>query len=873
MVNATSTATIVQASGVQNTAIQKQFGGPTNAGTLVQRDVPDSTGHVISFDEAEDSGAVVQFGGTAQLGHVLQQSPELSSEQQFVVFFPELTRGLTFFSVLGTSASVEDFFDRSPFFFTPSETDPNTLRDISEAQQFMVFSSATIFGEESIRNTPSFTTLISIKGTEIDPLLDLSSNIISNGSFEAGLTSWVTSTGVPADIIEVRKDQPTDVGFDDFNPVVPTDGDDMLYLHKETAVGVITLLQTARFTQLSSDQLRNFQINLAPDGLDSLMPFVAQLLFRFRDTTVHSLRYRRTPAFLPTIPEELEFVDSTVTFELEQKVFNEVVQNVQEDTSFATFNFDEVQLWLLADATISGVNMLVDGISLTVDAPGDHLLPTDSFAHINTAHPTASGFPFTISGSDDIIQTDEFGPFFDETSPASGTSFNDPSTQVQFHIKDDGSALDQGTINIFIDGLQVISAGSTVTGTTWPIASKTVLTPNNIEYIFTRGEPFPQQGVVVVSGSMADFATPANLSNDSYSFEILGSGTLAGTISGSPDADAPVITAVDPAPGATQISPDTAIIWTTTDNAAGVDPSTIKLFLNGGLVVEGAIATAGDLSRVANANLGFNDTYTPDEPFEFGTTVSGLIEAKDNVGNTATLPYEFTITPDDTLAITNFFLSENESTLLTSGTTLTVCVEDFTHGVNVSGTFLTINGETPTGLITSTSGVPSSGTGPAKVEFSVLMEPLVTFREDLVVFVHGENNFPGAFPVIEEEVFVLRPGYDVVWPNKTEDAEGGPEDIFPFVTNIQVLADIKNFAKNFAQSTEFFRFLTENQQTANLGASIEANIKVADLSATLTSLNPYFVYGKTMTLEIEADDLEGNQLRFTHTFTIESKPT
>jgi hypothetical protein len=57
-----------------------------------------------------------------------------------------------------------------------------------------------------------------------------------------------------------------------------------------------------------------------------------------------------------------------------------------------------------------------------------------------------------------------------------------------------------------------------------------------------------------------------------------------------------------------------------------------------------------------------------------------------------------------------------------------------------------------------------------------------------------------------------------------------------------------------------------------LGAVIVSNIEVADLPATLTSLNPFFEYGKTMVLEIEADDLVGNKLQLTHTFVIEPKP-
>ena len=136
----------------------------------------------------------------------------------------------------------------------------------------------------------------------------------------------------------------------------------------------------------------------------------------------------------------------------------------------------------------------------------------------------------------------------------------------------------------------------------------------------------------------------------------------------------------------------------------------------------------------------------------------------------------------------------------------------------------------------------------------------------------AENNFPGPFPVIKEQRFVLRPGYDVSWPNRSTDTSFGAETVFPFITNIPVLAGIKNFERNFNDAGLFYRFLTENQPTADLGAVLVSNVKTADLPASLNSLNTIFEYGKTIVLEVEVTDNEGNQLRFTHTFTIEDKP-
>jgi len=225
------------------------------------------------------------------------------------------------------------------------------------------------------------------------------------------------------------------------------------------------------------------------------------------------------------------------------------------------------------------------------------------------------------------------------------------------------------------------------------------------------------------------------------------------------------------------------------------------------------------------------------------------------------LDYEFTIAPTDSLQITNFFLTDGESTLLTSGTAIEVDIIDTEFGVNVSGTFLNINGVVPAGISTE---VITSG-----IRFSIPAEPLIDYREDLEVFVHAENLFPGDFPQIEEETFRLLPGYDVTWANRILDDY---EVVFPYITRIQVLADIKNFAKNFNASSEFFDFLTENQASSNMGALLISNIKTADMPAALTVLNTFYEYGKTIVLEIEVDDLDGNQLRFIHTYTIEPRP-
>jgi len=685
----------VQSSGTESFTVETQSGKPSititqfqttsgeNSTTLFQSNLIVIEGTTfLRYEGASSSTTTINpdFRETIESTTVIV--PTLSGQLAGQVTSSAFLQG-----VVGTSGSIEKFFDTSPFLFTDHETDPNTERDISELEPFMIFSSATITTVEFTRRIPTSTTILI--------------------------------------------------------PTVSAAGDDFL---------------------------------------------------------------------------------------------------TNKTTSFASFYSGPPSL----DQVIGG-----DGIIL------------DESGTVTGTTTTLEG-PVTFSGAVDIAQSDEVAPFFDETQPVSGTRFNDPTDLgVEFHIKDNGiDGLDTSTMNVWIDGLQVIDSSALAPATaTWPTGFRTVLGPNDYQFSFIRGFPFDQQATVVVSGELGDVA--GNTIDTEYNFTMLGSGTLGATITGSPDGDAPVITPINPVDLQVSVSPDTDLIWTLVDIAAGVDPAGTRLLINGVVRLENDVAIDGSFSRTGNSQDGFTYTFNPDEQFEFASTVTGTIEATDlaTSPNTDSLDYEFTIAPTDSLQITNFFLSDGESTLLTSGTAIEVDITDTLYGVNVSGTFLTINGTTPAGISTS---VITSG-----IRFSIPAEPIIDYREDLEVFVHAENLFPGDFPQIEEETFRLLPGYDVTWANRILDDY---EVVFPYITRIEVLADIKNFAKNFNASNEFFDFLTENQASSNMGALLISNIKVADMPAVLTVLNTFYEYGKTIVLEIEVDDLDGNQLRFIHTYTIEPRP-
>lgn len=797
-----------------------------------------------------------------------------SDEAVFLLFDADFSRAINLLGVIGTSGTVEKFYDRGEFFFGSHETDPNTLRDLSEAQQFLIFTQTNIRSIDNFKNTIGGAALISSKGDEVSSISLQPTDIVSNGGFETGsLSNWQIVQSETTDSAAVVGSIPAIDGFLTILP--PNSGNHLLFTR---AIGnpprdSLVLKQDRKlFTEFDASILNQFSFASARGSFGTSMVAV-----RFLNNSNTSFVIHYVLSTVPVqIPDEILDFDKRINLNTSQGQWSLSLRNIFEDMSRPAFSFDEVEIWIVTNtpSDSSDVSTGWDDFSLTLNVTNLDLLKTSSFANLFTGHPTASGFPFTISGSDNINQPDESPPFFDETFPVSGTSFNPPDSVITFHVKDAGTALDVGSIDVWVqvnnnELNKVVTAGSPEVSATYPVITRTDITSRDIRYDITRSGQFPQQAIVLVSGTFADFASPSNGQTQFYDFKLLGSGSLNAEIIGLPDATSPTIIPNGPVNFDTQVSPNTSVSWATTDNASGVDPSTLVLTLNGKIVIANDLAKGGTFSRIPNAQLGFDYEFIPSLPFDFGQTVTGTVTVSDFATNTGTLTYTWDTTPDDTLDIVNFFLNSGQSTLLTSGTLASVEVIDFTHGVNASGTFLTVNDVVPSGLITVLSG-----SLPDRLIFEFEVEPLVNFRQDLNIFVHAENLFPGDFPVIREEHYVLRPGYKVDWPNRNLDsALPGPETEFPFITNIQVLTEAKNFAKSFNTGAEFYRFLTKNLSRKDLGASIESNVKVADLSAFLNVKNPFFEYGKTMTLEVEVSDLEGNIFSFTHVFTIEEDPT
>ena len=287
---------LVQSSGIQSNTTFAQFGGAAGGTTSLSIEGFDAITHLVTPGPFSNNNIVSQFEGAEQVGNLIVSSGiEVGSAIQLAIYFPDFSRGVNLFGVIGTEQTVARFFDRSPFFFSPHETDPNTLRDISEAQQFLIFSQVNINSYDNFRSTSSPTQIIAVKGEAADSLI-FPTNLVSNGSFENSFTNWTTSSGHVSDVRQVRTDQPTGVGFNDGSPISPPDGSHWAYVAKTNTTGVTYLYQTIDIGTstgvFSTDNLLNFSFQAAFNALATSHLFQANLIF-FNDGVVkRNLIYR-----------------------------------------------------------------------------------------------------------------------------------------------------------------------------------------------------------------------------------------------------------------------------------------------------------------------------------------------------------------------------------------------------------------------------------------------------------------------------------------------------------------------------------------------------------------------------------------------------
>ena len=234
--------------------------------------------------------------------------------------------------------------------------------------------------------------------------------------------------------------------------------------------------------------------------------------------------------------------------------------------------------------------------------------------------------------------TDTVNPVVERQDPEDEATGVAVSLPITFHLTDDNSGVNVGTLVVTLNGTDITADVTTneVNGTRDIGCSYTA--PDGLQYNTTY--------TVVVS--VSDHA--GNPSGDStWSFATVEDGTGV------------LIDQFRPERDATDVPIDTNISMRMTDTQAGVNADSIRLWVEGVEVTDQLTKTIEDVSVTVE--------YNPTDDFPYSTDIFVRVYVEDNIGNVTDMTYKFTTVEPVTYVITGRVLTAQDAPV--AGVTIT----------------------------------------------------------------------------------------------------------------------------------------------------------------------------------------------------------
>ena len=257
-------------------------------------------------------------------------------------------------------------------------------------------------------------------------------------------------------------------------------------------------------------------------------------------------------------------------------------------------------------------------------------------------------------------------PMLTNESPADASTEQALGSNITFDLQDTGAGVDLGTITATIQQSPADGAATDIT------ASLVIGgTPALVNVSYNPPADFLYNQTVTVTVTASDLA--GNAMTDSFSF---------GTIT---DVDPPVLNAMTPADGQTEVPLNTNISFRLDDLISGVDTSTIVVTVNG-TDVTADVVPSGPTSSIRM-------DYDPPTDFLYNQTVTVTVDASDIAGNAmATGSFSFsTITDLTPPAIQNMVPADGDVDVPVD-TDISFELTDAISGVDATAVHVTVNG-------------------------------------------------------------------------------------------------------------------------------------------------------------------------------------
>lgn len=299
-------------------------------------------------------------------------------------------------------------------------------------------------------------------------------------------------------------------------------------------------------------------------------------------------------------------------------------------------------------------------------------------------------------------------PTIENITPGKYTVLNQADDNISFDVVDAIGGVDKSSVYITVSGnLTTQSEGTDIVSAGVPLGAVSSFDGDENRYSFsynpssdwaenervyitaTGTDQVPEQGGVPFS---CTDGTP-NPFGYSWYYKVENTEDLGASITALADTDPPYLTSIAPSPWLGGVDSTDDITFFVLDDHAGVDLSSLYVYINSTAVVEaGSPASAGySVSPVSN---GYYFKYVNTPGFSFGSRVYVRVIADDLYSiapNRLDYSYYFDVVSSDTLTIDNFY-PEVGITWDPELVDISVDITDRVYDVDDSGLYLNING-------------------------------------------------------------------------------------------------------------------------------------------------------------------------------------
>ncbi len=302
-------------------------------------------------------------------------------------------------------------------------------------------------------------------------------------------------------------------------------------------------------------------------------------------------------------------------------------------------------------------------------------------------------------------EDDDDAPYVQNESPANSAVGVAVASNIQFNIKDfknnagvtPGLGVDTSTIQVTV----TVGNNAPVTYDSGDAEFSISGIASNRTVVINPASDFPENTLITVTVNASDLHSPANvMSAHTYSFRTV-------------DSAGPSISGYSPAQSAINVAADTNIVFTISDDGAGVD------IANTTITVEGVVYDQSDPEFGFTGNSGsYTITFNPSSNFSGGQVVDVSISTRDLASptpNTASASYSFTIASSCATCSVDGEDPDRFTTTATLDATIVFHVKDTGAGIDDDSIRVTLVGDglTANPLILTGSSVLVDITGSA----------------------------------------------------------------------------------------------------------------------------------------------------------------